>query len=381
MSEIQPIIMPKWGLAMEEGTLTAWLVQDKTQIEKGQDIAEIETTNIANVFESPASGTLRRIVAKPGDVVPVGALLAVLAPPSVSDSDIDGFVAGFVVEASTDADAAAGAVAERRMERNGRPLVYKTAGAQSAATPVVLIHGFGGDSDNWLVNIEEIAKDRPVYALDLPGHGKSTKTLAGGDLGELADAVVDLLHEIEAAQAHLVGHSLGAAVAFRVLADRPERVASIVGVAPAGLDDRIRPDYVDGFVAAEKRKDVKAALQLLFADPGLVSAQMVEGVQRFKRLEGAAEALRAIGERNLPSGRQTANFRDLVGEERVPTLIIWGDRDAILDPAAAQGLPSSVAVIRVQDVGHMPHMEAARTVNRHLAQHFDAVDRRNASGE
>ena len=63
---------------------------------------------------------------------------------------------------------------------------------------------------------------------------------------------------------------------------------------------------------------MKAALQLLFADPGLVSAQMVEGVQRFKRLEGADEALRAIGERNLPSGRQTANFRDLVGEERVP---------------------------------------------------------------
>ena len=57
-------------------------------------------------------------------------------------------------------------------------------------------------------------------------------------------------------------------------------------------------------------------------------------------------------------------------------LIIWGDRDAILDPAAAQGLPSSVEVIRVQDVGHMPHMEAAGAVNRKLAEFFEGVDRR-----
>ena len=77
MSEIQAIVMPKWGLAMEEGALTAWLVQDGSQIEKGQEIAEIETSKIANVFESPASGTLRRLVAKPGDILPVGALLAV----------------------------------------------------------------------------------------------------------------------------------------------------------------------------------------------------------------------------------------------------------------------------------------------------------------
>ena len=132
MSEIQPIIMPKWGLAMEEGTLTAWLVQDRSQIEKGQEIAEIETTKIANVYESPVSGTLRRIVAKPGDVVPVGALLAVLAPASVSDSEIDGFVAGFVVEASTDLDAAAGSVAERRMERNGRHFGLQNGRARKA---------------------------------------------------------------------------------------------------------------------------------------------------------------------------------------------------------------------------------------------------------
>jgi pyruvate dehydrogenase E2 component (dihydrolipoamide acetyltransferase) len=374
MSDIQAIVMPKWGLAMEEGALTAWLVQDGSQIEKGQEIAEIETSKIANVFESPASGTLRRLVAKPGDVLAVGALLAVLAPPAVPDADIDGFVAGFVGE--TPKDDAAGSISERKMDRSGRNVVFKAAGTQSDATPVVLIHGFGGDSDNWLFNIEEIAKSHPVYALDLPGHGKSTKSLADGGLGELSASVVDLLDEIGAAQAHLVGHSLGAAVAFHTLCAHPERVASIVGVAPAGLGDWVNADFVQGFVSAEKRKEVKATLQLLFADPELVSAQMIEGVQRFKRLEGAKEALRTIAERNLPSGKQAVDFRALANENRVPLLIIWGERDAILDPAAAKTLPSSVQVVVLDGAGHMPHMESASVVNEKLAQHFDAVDRK-----
>ena len=82
MSDIQPIVMPKWGLAMEEGALTSWLVAEGAQVGKGQEIAEIETSKIANVFESPASGTVRRLVAKEGDVLPVGSLRAVMAAPS-----------------------------------------------------------------------------------------------------------------------------------------------------------------------------------------------------------------------------------------------------------------------------------------------------------
>lgn len=375
MSEIQPIVMPKWGLAMEEGALTSWLVQNGSEIEKGQEIAEIETSKLANVFESPASGTLRRLVAREGDLLPVGALLAVLAPPSVSDADIDSFLASFVVKPPEDGDAA-GAAVERKLERRGRTLVFKASGLQNDATAVVLIHGFGGDSDNWLFNIVELARNRPVYAVDLPGHGKSSKTLARGDLGELVQAIADLIDDIGATKVHIAGHSLGAAVAFQTLRDRPERVASIVGIAPVGFDERVNADFIEGFIASQKRKDVKAALQLLLADPELVSAQMIEGVLRFKRLEGATEALRAIAEKNLSAGRQTASFRDLVQEERVPVMVVWGERDAILDPRAAQGLPPFVEVVRLENVGHMPHLEAAGLVNRKLAEFFEGVDRR-----
>ena len=56
-------------------------------------------------------------------------------------------------------------------------------------------------------------------------------------------------------------------------------------------------------------------------------------------------------------------------------MIMWGERDAILSPAAAQGLPSSVEVVLVENAGHMPHMEAASTVNNKLAELFEAADR------
>ena len=94
MSEIAVIEIPKWGLSMEEGTVTEWLVSEGASFAKGDLICEIETSKITNQLEAPFAGVLRRIIAQPGETLPVNAPIAVSADASVSDEQIAQFVAG-----------------------------------------------------------------------------------------------------------------------------------------------------------------------------------------------------------------------------------------------------------------------------------------------
>ena len=89
MTQITPILMPKWGLSMREGKLAVWHVSEGDQIAPGDEIMDVETDKIANVVEAADGGLLRRIVASEGETLPVRALLAVMAPASVAEDEID----------------------------------------------------------------------------------------------------------------------------------------------------------------------------------------------------------------------------------------------------------------------------------------------------
>lgn len=92
---IHPVTMPKWGIEMTEGTLTQWSVGEGARVNKGDPLLEVETDKIVNTVESPAAGCLRRIIAGTGETMAVGALIGILAEESVSDSEINSFIASF----------------------------------------------------------------------------------------------------------------------------------------------------------------------------------------------------------------------------------------------------------------------------------------------
>lgn len=359
---IEPILMPKWGLAMEEGMLVEWQVEEGDEIEKGQEIADIETTKITNAFESPMSGQLRSLVTMDGETVPVGFLLAVCAKDDVSDEDVDKFVRdfkdNFVLE-----DAAAGSVAPESVEISpGQSIRYMTMGSGSG-TPILFIHGFGGGFDNWILNQETLSKDCQTYAVDLPGHGGSTKQVGDGDLAAMTDALHSFMKVLKIDRAHLVGHSMGGGVALDLAFRYPSLVASLSLLAPTGFGPDINMDYIEGFISETRAKKLRAVIELLVDDPTGISSDMIEEIIKYKRLDGVDSALTLLRDKIMPDGRQAIRFSDRLKDLVAATQIIWGRNDRIIPASHAEGLPDHIQVKFYNDTGHLPHMERANEVN------------------
>ena len=364
-AEVQKLGMPKWGLSMTEGRVVDWLVEEGAEIAVGDEVAEVETEKINGVVEAPAAGVLRRRVAAEGDVIPVGGLLGVIADAAVPDSDIDAFIADFEATfVPGEAEEDAGAEPETVTVGTGT-LRFLRQG--EGGEPLVLLHGFGGDLNNWLFNAEPLSSDRAVYALDLPGHGGSGKQVGDGDAAMLVGALREFLDSQGIERAHFAGHSMGALVAAELALADSDRVLSLALVAPAGFGDEIDREYIEGFVAASGRRDLKPVLQRLFADPDLVNRQMVDDVLKYKRLDGVQAALETLNGQLFPEGRQARQVAaQLEDGYPGPVLVIWGERDAIIPAAHAEAAPSRADVKVLADVGHSPHMEAAGEVNRLL---------------
>ena len=349
----QKLGMPKWGLSMTEGRVLEWLVDEGAEVHPGDEVAEIETDKLTGPVESPLEGVLRRRVAAEGDVVPVGGLLGVVADPEVPDADIDAFVADFqasFVPGETEEDAgpapetvevAAGSCASSARATASRSCSCTASAATSS-------------SGSWRCRRSPIRTRR----------SRSTYRATAGrprtwGAGTSSAAVEQFLDAIEVGPAHLVGHSMGGLVAGVVALRSPERVRSLTLIDSAGLGEEVDPDYLDGFVDAESRRELKPVLEMLFADTSQVTRRLVDDVLKYKRIDGVTESLRT-----LRDGVLAGEHIDL-DELDAPVLVIWGAKDRIIAQPAGE--------LRViESSGHSPHLESAAEVNELIREFVNA---------
>ena len=249
------------------------------------------------------------------------------------------------------------------------------AGGKAVGEPVVLVHGFGGDKDNWTLYAPYLTPHPRVLCPDLPGFGENDRSVER-DYSVRAQArrLGEFLDALGVGRCHLAGNSMGGFIALQFALDYPERLSSLAlldnaGVAGANASDLQRAiERGENALELKTMADVDRLLTFVYHSPPFMPRQ-------FKRvLLEDAQANAAVLDKVfwiLADEGIAGVLNPRLAEVRVPTLIVWGRHDQLIDVSAVEelrrGIVGSDAVI-LEHVGHVPMLEAPQeTAQHHLA--------------
>jgi pimeloyl-ACP methyl ester carboxylesterase len=256
---------------------------------------------------------------------------------------------------------------------------------------VVLIHGITGSSDTWQDVIEPLAEKYTVVAPDLLGHGASAKPRGDYSLGAYASGIRDLLGALGHDRGTIVGHSLGGGVAMQMAYQFPERCERLVLVSSGGLGREVNAmlraavlpgsELVLPLLASSRVLNASTAIGGVFARLGFKAGPDLEEMWRgFSSLNdvGARAAfihtLRGI----VDPGGQRVNATDrLYLAQRVPTMLLWGERDPIIPVRHGRAAHELIPGSRFEtfpNAGHFPHRSDPREFVRRLEDFIDTTD-------
>jgi pimeloyl-ACP methyl ester carboxylesterase len=253
------------------------------------------------------------------------------------------------------------------------------------AEPALFVHGLGGSAHNWTELSGVLADHLAIESIDLPGFGRSGPAHDDDySLRNQARMVISYLDSVRRGPVHLIGNSMGGAIAILVAAQRPDLIRTLTLISPAVPDVKVRlhPLRTDprmaflvvpglGEAALKRMRSIgvetraKATIAICFADPSRYPrARMDEAVSEGKarlRLPWAEKAmLRATrGLVRSQFGQRTATWA-AIRSIRVPTLVLWGDTDRLvapdLAPIVAAAIPGARLLV-LDNVGHTAMME------------------------
>ena len=260
---------------------------------------------------------------------------------------------------------------ERRIYVEGLPVSYLAAGA---GPPLILLHGVGDNAFDWSWVMPALARTHRVYAPDLPGSGGSARP-KGHDYSPASFErfLAAFLDALEVEHAAVVGNSLGGLVGLRLALADPDRVTALVLIAGAGLGRKVSPALrslaVRGYgglaVAWGKRppgaaQRAMARAALLFGGPQRIPVKWLKEQYRLARLPGFLKGQLATVRAQVGLRGQREILLDRLPSLRVPTLVVWGERDRVLPPDQAREAISRIpdgSLEIIPGCGHLPQVE------------------------
>lgn len=238
---------------------------------------------------------------------------------------------------------------------------------QGAGLPVVMLHGFSGDLNNWRGIFAGGRSEFPVLALDLPAHGQSPRSVPD-DLDKMAELVEATLAAEKIGPMILAGHSFGAALAVRVARRAQVDIRSLCLFAPAGLGPEINASFTEGILRARSTESLRPWLEALVHDPATISDAFVRSVVQQRKDEGLTAAMTGFANRFFPDGTQSFSVAADIAKLSQIVRIVFGRQDRILPFGSARGLPGNVALHAFDRCGHMPHLEKPELALRILSE-------------
>ena len=269
---------------------------------------------------------------------------------------------------------------ETRAGRFAVPLLE--GGPASDEVPVVLLHGFSDTKDSFVDVARLLTGSRRVILPDLPGFSDASQPVDHHyDLPGISEVLFEALQRYGLGRAHLVGNSLGGAVAAHMTLEHPQWVQSLclvgsAGVAmpiPSALQRHIEAGHNPFVIRSEDEYAPFVRMVVERMPPGSSLVMSLMAQRFFARREMNSKILEELLEGDF-------DLTERLAELDVPTMILWGDRDRLVDLSAARvfhrGIRDSRLVV-MHGIGHCPQVENPRGTARRILENVARAEARS----
>ena len=253
---------------------------------------------------------------------------------------------------------------EKTVSVYGAKINYVEAGDPAKPT-VILLHGLGGNLQNWVFTIPALSANYHVIAPDQIGFGKSDRLMLKYRVGTYVDFLDKFMSELKIEKASLVGNSLGGWVAAMTAMKYPNRVEKIVladaaGLKPADVD--LAQVYALNY---STRDEVRQLVKLVFYNQALFGSDAF--IEQSMNVRVAANDGYTINSLIESIKRNEDFLNGRLGEIKKPTLVVWGKQDMLLKVADGEQFKREITgseLVVFDQCGHVPMVEKAADFNK-----------------